>query len=331
MSHRSRKTDDLKLFIALSRPEFIPANMGSLIIGLAWGYNTTLGFDLRLLTIVLLSFLVITIVSLVGAQINSISDYDIDLKDPLKKPLTKQLEEFGVRKLRGVIIIELLISTLFTSLLFYLRQEPIQVAIYLLATFLTYAYSANPFRLKGKTILGMLSLCLALSLLPAAFIYYSFTSQISTLFTIFLLGQTLTVYSLIIPTETRDYFGDKAMGVRTMTVWLGLSKATILASVLLVVGAVSSIYAFLATPTFSSNILLRLAPLVMVGVDLFILKAYHQLFRLSRKYEVTESDLKEVVGAEVVRFSSLNPRWITLTTQAIVFVNVVYFFARIWV
>ncbi len=328
MGHEIRT--NLKRLLVVSRPEFIPANMGSLIIGLAWGYETTQGFNINLLVMTILSFLVITVVSAIGAQVNTLSDLELDTMDPRKKTLTQNLRELGPQKVKLVILFELLLSGILVSLLVFMRGELIQLAIYFSALILTQAYSALPLRLKGRSLLAMISLSLVLSVLPAIFIYLTFTRELSTLFIFFLIGQTLTVYSVIIPTETRDYFGDKAMSVNTMTVWLGLSRATLLALALLAVGATLSISAFLMTPTFIQNPLLMLAPLTMMGADLYIFRAYDKLYNLSKRQESEEGDVKGIIGEEVVELSSKNPKWITITTQAIIFVNLIYLVGKIF-
>lgn len=321
---------NLKRLFIVSRPEFLPANMGSLIIGLAWGFDASSGFSFRLLVMAILSFLVITVVSAMGAQLNTLSDYKLDSLDPRKKILIQNLRELGHEKVKTAILFELVLSGILVSSLIFMRGEPIQLAIYISAIFLTYAYSAPPFRLKAHSLLAMISLFLVLSFLPVMFVYYTFAHELTTLFVLFLIGQTLTVYSIIIPTETRDYFGDKAMKVKTMTVWLGLSRATLLAFALLVVGGGLSIAAFLMTQIFAHQPLLMLAPLTMVAADLYIFRAYYQLYNLSRRQEAEEGDVKGVIGEEVVDLSSKNPKWITVATQAIVFVNLIYFVGKIF-
>jgi len=320
---------NLKRLFSISRPEFIPANLGSLIIGLAWGFDTTSGFSYSLLLMATLSLLVIITVSLIGAQINTLSDFELDSTDPRKREITQNLRELGPKNAKIAILFELLLSADLVSLLTFMRGQYIQLPIYVSALILTLAYSAPPLCLKGRSILSMISLCLALSVLPAIFIYLTFTNEFSMLFILFLIGQTLTVYSLIIPTETRDYFVDKAMRLKTMAVWLGLSRATLLAIVLLAVGATLSISAFLMTPVFKQNPLLMLAPLTMVGADLYIFRAYFKLYNLAKRHEVEEGDAEGLIGEEVVELSSNNPKWITVTTQAIIFVNLIYFAGKI--
>lgn len=43
------------------------------------------------------------------------------------------------------------------------------------------------------------------------FAYYTFTTEFNLFFLTSLTGLALTVYGVIIPTEIRDHFGDKAM------------------------------------------------------------------------------------------------------------------------
>jgi hypothetical protein len=61
----------LRQLYGISRPEFLPANMGSLVLGLAWGYDPSGGFSLETGVMVILSFAVLTVVSAIGAQLNT--------------------------------------------------------------------------------------------------------------------------------------------------------------------------------------------------------------------------------------------------------------------
>ncbi len=319
----------LRQLYGVSRPEFLPANMGSLVLGLAWGYDPSGGFSLETGVMVILSFAVLTVVSAIGAQLNTLSDYELDSIEPRKDWLVRNLNQLGRGKVRRALLAELALGVLVAAPLMLMRRQPIQLVIFMLALFLTYAYSTPPIRLKARSILAMISLSLVLSALPVAFIYYTFAQEISPIFLLFLVGQTLTVYSVIIPTETRDYFSDKAMGVKTMTVWLGLSRASLLAIAMLASGAAISISAFAMTPTLSRQPIIALSFLAMVAADLYILRAFHRLYRLSKDHEAVEGEAMGAIGEEVVEFSSRNPKWITIVTQAIIFVNIVYLVGKV--
>lgn len=63
----------------------------------------------------------------------------------------------------------------------------------------------------------------------------------------------LNIYGLIIPIEIRDYFGDKSMGIVTMTVHLGLVKVSLLSIVLLTTGALLTGAAFFREWAYSQH------------------------------------------------------------------------------
>lgn len=319
----------LRQLYGVSRPEFLPANMGSLVLGLAWGSEPSGGFSLETGVMAALSFAVITVVSAIGAQLNTLSDYELDLTEPRKEWLVRNLKILGREKVKRALLAELALSVVVAAPLMLMRRQPIQLVIFVFALFLTHAYSALPLRLKARSILAMVSLSLVLSALPVTFIYFTFAQELRPSFLLFLVGQTLTVYSVIIPTETRDYFSDKAMGVKTMTVWLGLSRASLLAVAILVSGAAISMSAFMMTPTLSLEPIIALSFLAMVVADLYVLRAFHRLYRLSKDHEAVEGEAMGVIGEEVVEFSSQNPKWITIVTQAIIFVNLVYLVGKV--
>ncbi|MCJ7609358.1 hypothetical protein MUP00_06785, partial [Candidatus Bathyarchaeota archaeon] len=74
-----RMAGKLRDLITISRPEFLPANSASLIIGVAWGLTSPVGLLWGLGVPLALSYSVITLVAAYAAQINSLSDYELDL------------------------------------------------------------------------------------------------------------------------------------------------------------------------------------------------------------------------------------------------------------
>jgi len=80
-----------RLLATVSRPEFIPANSASLIVGVAWGINLPV-VDLiwELLIPVALVYAIITLVAAVAAQINTLwLIMNWTLKTAAKKNLSK--------------------------------------------------------------------------------------------------------------------------------------------------------------------------------------------------------------------------------------------------
>ena len=193
--------------------------------------------------------------------------------------------------------------------------------------FLAYSYSAPPFRLKSRSWLEFLSLLLALCVLPVMFVYFTVTSELSPLFLLFLVGQSMTVYSLIIPTESRDYFVDKAMNVETMTVRLGLARASLLGIVLLSAGGILSGAAFFLALASMNRLPLVIFLPAMAVADYMVLREYRKLYSLSKLYA---SNGQDSIKQDIVGLSANNPKWITMVSQAIVLMSIVFIVGKFW-
>ena len=90
----------IKLLNIVSRPEFLPANSASLIIGLSWGLTLPVDIIWELIIPLALAFAVITLVAAFAAQINTLSDYELDLKDESKKELVQARGQLVKRLIR---------------------------------------------------------------------------------------------------------------------------------------------------------------------------------------------------------------------------------------
>jgi len=310
----------IKLLATVSRPEFLPANLASLIVGLSWGINFPVDNLIRGLVIpAALVFAIITLVSAVAAQVNTIADYELDSKDSRKKDLVQALSRLGKGKLVSFMVIELLLSLVLILLLYLVQGKPALLLMWMAAVFLAYSYSAPPLILKSRSWLAVITLLIVLSILPVTFVYHTFTSELDHLFFLFLCGQALTVYGVIVPAEIRDYFGDKAMGIKTMTVRLGLVKASLFSIVLLGVGGILCGTGFLLRLAYGSYPALTVFLLVMAIAYFFVLRKYNRLYSLSKMY-MTSGDHSSI-AQDIERLSAHNPQWITLITQTIVFMS----------
>jgi 4-hydroxybenzoate polyprenyltransferase len=270
---------------------------------------------------------VITLVAAYAAQINSLSDYELDKKDETKKELVQAMSQLEPKKLKAVMLAELSLSLIILVFLSLLQGRIALLLIWIPAVFLAHSYSAPPLRLKSRSWFAAITLMFVLSVLPVSFVTYVFTTALDSSFILFLTGQALTVYGVIIPAEIRDYFGDKAMGVATMTVRLGLAKASFLSIALLGVGGTlcgAGLFLRLASgrlPILSAFLA------VMAVAYLYVLGKFWKLYGLSKKLGVSES--QNLTEQEIVKLASENPRWITLITQIIVVMCVILLIAKI--
>jgi len=314
----------LKLLKTVSRPEFLPANLGSLVMGLAWSVDPYVNNIWDTAFLVGLVFAVLTFVSAIGAQLNTLSDHELDSKEPRKRYLVEALEALGQGRLKRILLVEFALSLPFFILLIFVQPKAVLVLLWLLGHFMAYAYSVSPLRLKCRSWLAMLSLFLVLSVLPVSFVYYTFTDVLKPLFLLFLAGEAMNVYAVIIPTETRDYWIDKANGVNTLTVRLGLVRASILAMVLLIAGGTLMAIAFVIA-VYDLLPLLMVSSVAIVVADVIILRNYWKLYKLSKQHSIMgESSITE----KIVELSARNPTWINLAQLSIVILTLALIVAR---
>ena len=320
-----------KLLYTVSRPEFIPANSASLIIGLAWGLTLPADLLWGLVVPLVLAYAVITLVAAYAAQINCLSDFDLDVKDDTKKGLVQAMSQLKRSTLKTFMVLELAVSFVLLLIIVWIQAKPFLFLFWAAGVFLAHSYSALPIRLKSRGVLAVITLLLVLSVLPVTFVGYVFTTTLSYAFFLFLFGQALTVYGVIVPAEIRDYFGDKKNGVATFTVQLGLTKASLLGITLLGIGGIFAGAGLALTLAFGKWPWLIGFLLAMAVAYLYILRKYWKLYTLSRKHvaaSATEKEESELEG-EIVKLAAENPKWITLVTQAIVLMCIIVLISKI--
>jgi len=304
----------VKSLAIISRSEFLLPNLGSLIMGLAWGANPPLGF-IDAVILIVLSFSIINLSSAIGAQANTLSDYELDLKDERKNELTQALDSFGHGKVKAVLVIEFCLALVPVSIFMLIQQKAILLPLWIVGISLGVVYSAPPLRLKSRSWVAPVSLILVLAIFPVLFAFYTLTFEINTFFLISLGGLALTIYGVIIPTEIRDYFGDKAMNIITMTVRLGLSRATSLGIILLSAGAVLTGTALFMEWSFNQQSGFSIFILAIPIAVVFVLTKFRELHALSKEYETSNDQNRSVLEEKIVTLSSDNPKWIMMVTQ----------------
>ncbi len=307
-------SNSLRLLATISRSEFLLPNLGSLIMGLAWGASPPLGL-INGVILVVLSFSIINLSSAIGAQVNTLSDYELDLKDERKKELVGALDSFGHRKVKSVLIFEFCFALILVSIFMFMQQKLILLPLWIVGISLGVVYSFPPLRLKSRSWVAPVSLILVLAIFPVLFAFYTFTFEINTFFLLSLGGLALTIYGVIIPTEIRDYFGDKAMNIITMTVRLGLSRAALLGMILLSLGAILTGTALSLEWYFSQQLWFSIFILAIPIAVVFVLTKFKKLYFLSKEYETSNDRNRSLLEQKIVNLSSDNSKWIMLVTQ----------------
>jgi 4-hydroxybenzoate polyprenyltransferase len=302
----------LRIIGTISRVEFLMPNLGSLILGLAWGATPAMNLT-SLAVLIILSFTIINGSSAIGAQINTLSDYELDLKDSRKKNLTNAVDTIGKKWIKILLLVEFLITLALVILFIYINNNPWLLLMWIIGISLGWIYSAPPIRLKARSWLAPISLILVLGIFPVLFAYFTFATNVQPFFLLALIGLAMTIYGVIIPTEIRDYFGDKTMQIKTMTVHLGLVKACVVSIILISIGAIFFITAYLLEWINGPRPLLSLILLSIPVSVLFVLTKIKKLHSLSKQYMNSQGNttLKE----QIVNISAHNPKWIMIITQ----------------
>lgn len=140
----------LKIIGTISRAEFLMPNLGSLIMGLAWGATPAMNLTTLVLLIVL-SFTIINGSSAIGAQINTVSDYELDLKDERKKALVEAVDLFGKKRIKILLFFEFVITLILVILFIYVNKNPWLLLMWVIGISLGWIYSAPPMRLKARS------------------------------------------------------------------------------------------------------------------------------------------------------------------------------------
>jgi len=312
--------ETVKLVGTISRAEFILPNLGSLIMGLAWGVSSIADIA-GLVVLLVISFTVINLSSAIGAQVNTYYDHELDSRDERKKQLVKAMDSFGRNRLKGLIVAEFLITAILVILFTSILGKPILLVMWLTGIFLGWAYSAPPLRLKARSWIATVVLILVLAVFPVLFAYFAFAVVFELLFLLSLAGLASTVYGVIVPTEIRDYFGDKEMGIITMTVRLGLVKASLLGIGLLVIGAIFTETAFLIRFFYEDRPLLIVFLFPILVAVLYVLAKFRELYLLSKEYARLGG--QSSISDRILNLSANNPRWIMMVTQAYSLVSIV--------
>ena len=312
----SKIRNKMKNLVPITRVEFIPANSASILIGFAWAIDKGYEVNQRTIGLLLSLFIVLSAVGTLGAHWNSYSDHELDVDDPTKTELNQSLSDFGKKTLKGVIRVEIILAACLFLVFWFYHQSWFLLGIWIIAIFLAYAYSMPPIRLKAKGIFAFTSLCLVLSILPILFVYLSINRSVSWEFLLFLIGHTMVIYSLIIPTEIRDYEVDKSHQISTMTVWLGLKRIVVFAQMLMAVGTIMIVVGYLKNEIFAQAPVLKIPLLFILGCNGFVYVNLNQL----RKLIFSSPKDEDYSNKQVWELAENNPKWITISSIGSMFV-----------
>jgi 4-hydroxybenzoate polyprenyltransferase len=317
----------IRSLAVVSRPEFLPAmGIGWFLIGFCWGVAPPAAGP-SLLVPAVLALAVLVLSAIIGAQVNTLADSRLDEADPRKIHLVSAFATVGQKRLVSVIILEFFLTFALVLVLANLQDKIGLLLLWFVGIYLGYGYSAPPFRLKSRSYLSIVPLILVLCVFPVLFVYYTFSSVFDPAFLLFLVGQGIASYSLVIATEIPDYYEDKAMGVRTVTVRLGLLRASRWSLALLVTGGILVIAAFAWVLT-AIDPLLNIFLVFIAGGSYIVARKLIRLIDLSKQQEEAGEEARK---DEILQIARQSPGWITIVGQASMIVSLVFLAGKyIW-
>jgi len=98
------------------------------------------------------------------------------------------------------------------------------------------------------------------------------------------------------------------MDIETLTVHLGLLKASIIAMALLTTGVALTAIAFLLQFTYVQHLFLAILLVAIPVAVSVVLKEFRKLYSLSKEYMVSNSN--SAIEEKIVHLSAHNPQWI---------------------
>lgn len=195
---------------------------------------------------------------------NCIADYELDKISLNKRHLALATEKLGLDNAK-----KLAIAFGFLGLLLGLHMSvtlgrPILLGLLLFGAFLGYAYSVEPFRVKGRGALRFIVLSLLFRVLPLLFGYFMLTTKPTlssiTFLTLFIVAGVFVSGSLNIVYNLADLWEEEKLKVTTMELIYGVDKSLEISKIMIILGTILCLIAYLFAGVA------RHMPLVLAGV-----------------------------------------------------------------
>ena len=226
--------------------------------------------------VVLEGFIMFFVIYAMGDMINCLVDRELDAS--YKTRLSNAVYGLGVSNVRNLVIAEGVIALLLAIHLSFATDRWLILGLVLIGIFLGIQYSTGPFFFKSRGVWHLVCLWLLLYFLPM--LCASLFAQDSLTWQIIALAATYATVEMgiILINTSEDLPEDRAMGVRTTTVALGLNRAIALATGMVMLGGLGFIlfwivlYGQRAAPVWSY--------LAIVGLGvawIFVLRSLWQL------------------------------------------------------
>ncbi len=266
-----------KLYITVSRWEFLPAVLIGILIGIFIGADSIQSLISYEFTPILIEGILIFILLFnVGFMVNCWADWKVD--ELYKTKLYHSVIKMGRNKLGILVILHIIISII---LAYHITVQLARIEVSLLVwigIFLGVGYSIEPFRFKRRGLLHSL-IALPIFFIPGIYSYLlvnslSITAPYTIIFISAAIGITLGHYSLILVSQAEDTPADKKMNLITPAVKWGLKKTLKISYETNFIGSVVIIISLMIMFLTINYWLLLLIPIIIIGRYYSMIEVY---------------------------------------------------------
>jgi 4-hydroxybenzoate polyprenyltransferase len=286
----------MKLYITVSRWEFLPAVLVGILVGIFLGtesfqYLLSSGFVLTLIEGIIIFLLLFN----VGFMVNCWADWKVD--ELYKTKLYMAVKKMGRQNLGVLVVVHIIVSILLAyHVTMVIGRIEISVLVWV-GIFLGVGYSVEPFRFKRRGVLHSL-IAIPIFFIPGFYSYFlvndlPLNSLDTYLFFILAAGITVSHYALILVSQAEDFPADKKMGLYTPAVKWGLKKTLYISIICNLLGSIVTAIAFMFMFLMINIWLVALLPLIIVGRYLSM-RVVISLYRISADTTSNSALLEEI-------------------------------------
>ena len=270
-------TDRIRLYMTVSRWEFLPAVSIGILIGIFIGAESIQNLlSFEVIFILIEGIIVFLLLFNVGFMVNCWADWKVD--ELYKTKLYQAVKGIGRTKL-GILVIIHIIGAIILAFHISLIINRIEISLLVwIGTFLGVFYSVEPFRFKRRGILHSL-IALPIFFIPGVYSYFLVSNQplfslYTYLFLILATGVTVGHYALILISQAEDFPDDKKMNLYTPAVKWGLKKTLFISFTSNFIGSIVITISLILMFLIINVWLLLLVPLIIIGRYLSMKEVY---------------------------------------------------------
>lgn len=256
-----------------------------------------------------------------GDMINCLADRDLDAV--YKPHLSESVYGLGVRFVTFQIVLSAILAVALSIHLSWLLNRWLIVGLTILGLLLGTAYSVKPVQLKGRGLLQLICLWTIIFVGPMFFVSQLVAADPSIMVLVFAAVYGMLQMGIILVNTAEDYPEDRAAGIRTTIVELGLHTGIRLALLITIfgsVGTLATLAVFYISVTTKAAWVVGILP--AAGACFYVTAG---IWRLNRA--IADSALTESIST--VKNSAKNvPVWITIVAWSMLWATGVLFYFR---